>query len=280
MQKRIIVVVKKSTWEQLQSNGGFEGLAPKAVKRAREVHRRHQRSVQLVLQTLAAGGDSIKVVEGPEKAFRVLDAKMVVTVGGDGTFLSASHRVPTSVPIIGVNSDPETSRGCLCSATSDTLIDVIMGGRRVSITRLQVMIDGELVSNRVLNEALFTHACPAAMTKFVFTCRPDTIRYGCSGIWIGTGAGSTGAMRSAGGQSFPLTHKKLQAIIREPYLGFDGQPGRQVFEGRNIKLISKIDKGVIYLDGPFLKHPVSYEQRIDFSPSTDPLTMIQAPERT
>lgn len=31
---------------------------------------------------------------------------MVVTIGGDGTLLHASHFVDDSIPILGVNSDP------------------------------------------------------------------------------------------------------------------------------------------------------------------------------
>lgn len=34
------------------------------------------------------------------------DVDMVVTIGGDGTLLQASHFVDSSIPILGVNSDP------------------------------------------------------------------------------------------------------------------------------------------------------------------------------
>lgn len=34
------------------------------------------------------------------------DVDMVITVGGDGTLLQASHLMDDSIPVLGVNSDP------------------------------------------------------------------------------------------------------------------------------------------------------------------------------
>lgn len=36
----------------------------------------------------------------------IRDVDLVVTVGGDGTLLQASHFMDDSVPVLGVNSDP------------------------------------------------------------------------------------------------------------------------------------------------------------------------------
>lgn len=270
MKEQIIVVVKRSTWDQLN----FNVADSLAAKRARAVHLRHTKSVDTVLHALNKLGPRVVVVNGPEKNFKVtLDTKMVITVGGDGTLLAASHKVPAGVPILGINSDPKTSVGYLCAAHADDVRNIINAKNFKSmakkVTRLQVLVDGEVVSNRVLNEALFSHVCPAAMTKFVL----GKDRYGCSGLWVGTGAGSTGAMRSAGGTSYPPENKSLQAIIREPYRG-PGETLNRFLEGRSFKLVSKVSDGVLYLDGPFIKYPVDYEQRVDFMVSTEPLSMI------
>ena len=43
----------------------------------------------------------------------------VFAAGGDGTFLKAASEIYTSaVPLIGINTDPESSRGALCSVQS------------------------------------------------------------------------------------------------------------------------------------------------------------------
>lgn len=42
-------------------------------------------------------------------------ADVVVTTGGDGTYLLAASRIPNSnKPVIGFNSDPSKSKGQLC----------------------------------------------------------------------------------------------------------------------------------------------------------------------
>lgn len=274
MKERVIVVLKRSTWDQLQLSGGFEGLAPSAIRRARAVHLQHTKSVKSVLETLEGENFKVTLIDGPEKDFKVpMTTKMVITVGGDGTLLAASHKVPYGIPILGVNSDPKTSRGYLCAAHAGDIKGVLLAKNFRSmvkkVTRLQVVLDGQVLSSRVLNEALFSHVCPAAMTKFIL----DKERYGSSGLWVGTGAGSTGAMMSAGGVDFPPECKELQAIIREPYHA-KGEPVTRFLNGKRFKLISKISDGVLYLDGPFLKFPVSYQQRVDFMVSTDPLSMV------
>jgi NAD+ kinase len=272
--ERVIVVLKRSTYDQLQLSGGFEGLSPSSIRRARAVHLRHLKSVNTVLETLQTEGFRITLVEGPEKGFKVpMTTKMVITVGGDGTLLSASHKVPSGIPILGVNSDPKTSRGYLCAAHAGDVKGVLLDKNFKSsikkVTRLEVILDGQTLSRRVLNEALFSHACPAAQTKFILGKQ----RYGCSGLWVGTGAGSTGAMMSAGGVDFPPECRELQAIIREPYHAKE-EPVNRFLNGKRFKLISKISDGVLYLDGPFLKFPVSYQQRVDFVISTEPLSMV------
>lgn len=48
----------------------------------------------------------------------IRDVDLVVTIGGDGTLLQASHFMDDSVPVLGVNSDPtqaeEVSLFCIC----------------------------------------------------------------------------------------------------------------------------------------------------------------------
>lgn len=36
----------------------------------------------------------------------IRDVDLVITVGGDGTLLQASHYLDSSIPVLGVNSDP------------------------------------------------------------------------------------------------------------------------------------------------------------------------------
>jgi NAD+ kinase len=40
----------------------------------------------------------------------IRDVDLVIAVGGDGTLLRASHFLDSSVPILGVNSDPTCTK--------------------------------------------------------------------------------------------------------------------------------------------------------------------------
>ena len=54
--------------------------------------------------------------------------------------------------------------------------------------------------------------------------------------------GSTGAMRLAGGTSYPPENKLLQAIIREPYRG-PGETLNRFLSGKGFKLVSRVSDG-------------------------------------
>jgi NAD+ kinase len=45
-------------------------------------------------------------VQGNQLTQPIHDVDLVIAVGGDGTLLRASHFLDSSVPILGVNSDP------------------------------------------------------------------------------------------------------------------------------------------------------------------------------
>ena len=64
------------------------------------------------------------------------DVDLVITIGGDGTLLNASHYMDSSVPVFGVNPDPTRiieveekldvfdatrSTGYLCASTTESL---------------------------------------------------------------------------------------------------------------------------------------------------------------
>ena len=44
----------------------------------------------------------------------IRDVDLVVTVGGDGTLLQASHFMDDSIPVLGVNSDPTQALEVRC----------------------------------------------------------------------------------------------------------------------------------------------------------------------
>ncbi|MBN2194675.1 MAG: NAD(+)/NADH kinase [Polyangiaceae bacterium] len=251
------------------------------VKRWRRAHTEHMRTLDEVERVLARDGVHTVVIDNPHLAFDATDADLVITVGGDGTLLAASHNVGHA-PILGVNSAPRSSVGFYCAGHADnvaTLLPAALAGRArsVRVQRMQVTVDGSIRAERVLNEALYCHASPAATSKYIISVGRTREEHRSSGFWVGTAAGSTAAQRSAGGRILPLPSSSLQLVVREPYKApgqrFDlvrtvvDPPGR-------ITVKSKMQEACMFLDGPYMKIGLALGGSTVFSLSRQPLTVI------
>jgi len=251
------------------------------VARWRDAHESHTRALERVLESLDKCGARAILLSRPHAEFDPTGAQLVVTVGGDGTLLAASHNV-FGQPVLGINSAPKHSVGYFCAVEPRTLSDQLKRALAnelpsLKLTRMQVQINGRLVSKRVLNEALYSHCIPAATSRYIVRCALGTEEQHSSGFWIGPAAGSTGAQRSAGGHVLPLGSRQLQLVVREPYIA----PGRQLkltrFRVRQHEVVavqSKMDGGMVFLDGPFKRFDVFLGDVVEFRASQEPLTVL------
>ncbi len=284
---RVVVVAKRSAYNKFVE----EDRDPRArelvqrsdpsVRRWRRAHEEHLATIEQVSKVLDDLGVRKWLLYGPQTAFDATDADLVVTVGGDGTLLAASHNVG-EIPVLGVNSAPSHSIGFFCAATRRSvgrmLAQALDGKlRSATLSRMRVEIDERMISTRVLNEALFCHAIPAATSRYILRCGRRREEQRSSGVWVGTAAGSTGALRSAGGRILPLTSKQLQLVVREPYQG-ESKPyhfQRLVIDSKQrLVLTNKMNDAWIFLDGPFKKVSVRLGETIRFSVSDEPLTVL------
>ncbi len=252
-----------------------------AVARWSDAHESHTRTLARVLQHLEKLGARVITLSRPHAEFDASGAHLVITVGGDGTLLAASHNV-FGPPIIGVNSSPKHSVGYFCAANPKNLLKTLeraIDGSlpSVCLTRMQVEIDGRLLSRRVLNEALYSHVIPAATSRYILQCRRGKEEQHSSGFWIGPAAGSTGAQRSAGGRVLALASKQLQLIVREPYTppGCTLRLKRVVVRhGESVQVQSKMDDAALFLDGPYKRMEVFLGDTVVFRASDEPLRVL------
>src|SRR6185312_1433437 len=102
------------------------------VERWRSSHDEHVATLEEVERVLTRLGTRVWIVShGPRVQFDASDAALVVTVGGDGTLLAASHNVE-STPVLGINSAPGSSVGFFCVAhrrTVERMIPRALEGR-------------------------------------------------------------------------------------------------------------------------------------------------------
>ena len=260
----ILVVVKRSAHRLYGQQAHVKKLVARkdiTVARLRRAHDDHEATIREVHAAVKALGAEARFVEGSRTPTSGTH-DLVVTVGGDGTLLGASHQIGPDTPVLGINSAPADSVGFFCGAQKGRVLEALraaVGNRlpRVELARMRVERNGTLVHDRVLNEVLFCHELPAGTSRYILRITTTagvtvTEEQKSSGVWVGPAAGSTAAQRSAGGRVLPLTSKRLQFVVREPYVP-RGERLRLlhgvVDDGGRIELLCKMQSAMLYIDG-------------------------------
>ena len=256
------------------------------VVRLRSSHEAHEETVQEVERALDALGADVVFRGGPRGRIpsRV---ELVVTIGGDGTLLAASHQVGSGIPLLGINSAPDHSIGFFCGGRKGTVQTTLRRALKGALpgselTRMRVDLNGKILHARVLNEALFCHASPAATSRYIMRVtrgagehREEEHR--SSGMWIGPAAGSTAAQRSAGGKVLPLGSRRIQYVVREAYrpIGKRGPVSVGLIpEDGRLTLRSKIRDGRVFIDGHRIVHAVTIGDVLVLRRSNETVTLL------
>jgi NAD+ kinase len=145
------------------------------------------------------------------------------------------------------------------------------------LARMRVDLNDETISTRVLNDALFCHESPAATSRYILEHRGQQERQMSSGVWVGPAAGSTAAIRSAGGKVLPIGSQRLQFVIREPYRAMEQKYSLtkgMVSPGEDLKITSRMTKGCIFLDGTQKVHAVGIGDCVRLTVSDEPLMLL------
>jgi NAD+ kinase len=301
---RVLVVFKKSLYQiyvlehrDASVRRALRRKDPAAQRMARS-HRAQERALELVRKTLDRRGVDLTVRwRGTLRNTKGYD--LVIAVGGDGTLLDTAHRIEDDTPLLGINSDPETSVGRLCAATADELdntLEAITGGRiRLQpLGRIRVRVDGRPVLGPCLNDVLFAHRSPAEMSRFelagpVAGEQVEGLRSGApgldwtstrnSGLWVCTATGSTAAMRSAAGQAMRPRSLRLQFRVREPYLPLEDARtaplGGFVARGQALVLVNRMRSARLWGDGVHRRARIEYGQVIVLDPHPVPLRLFR-----
>ncbi|CAI9303842.1 unnamed protein product [Lactuca saligna] len=218
---------------------------------------------------------------------------LVVTIGGDGTLLSASHFLNDSIPLLGLNSDPTQpqeveelgdefdatrSTGFLCAATiknfEQMLNNILENGMTpTELSRMAIKVNSELLPLYALNDVLISDPNPAAVSRFSFRIRKQgssqpLVNCRSSGLRVSTAAGSTAAMLSAGGHSMSVSSKDLQYMVREPISVT--QEHLRLMHGlvkpkESMDIDWQTNEGLIYIDGAHIVHNVQHGDSIQIS---------------
>lgn len=285
---RVVLVTKHTTYrEHVEQRSDavmlrlLSGRDP-TVASVKSSHDEHQATLRVVQETLSELGALTQVVSIPHQPFSVRGISLVITVGGDGTLLAASHQCDAKTPVLGINSAPSTSVGFFCGLKAGQRlrrgIELALEGKlpSLALARMQVRLNRRLISKRVLNDALFCHASPAATSRYIVQVGQELEEHKSSGFWIGPPAGSTAAQHSAGGKVQPLTANRLQFVVREPYtlLGHLRFARALVPEDKALVVYNKMREAKLFLDGPHKVVDIGLGARLRFSLSPEPLQVL------
>lgn len=257
------------------------GLAADAiVARSAAARRDHEGSMErlrAILDRLAVTARWVPLT----RRVRSEGYDLVVALGGDGTVLHASHAIGDT-PVLALNSSPRHSVGFLTAAPVDGAEELIARALtgdlpRTKLQRMAVDIDGRRAYGRVLNDVLFTHECPASTARYVIGLGEVRETQMSSGIWVGPAAGSTAAQRAAGGRVLPPRSRRIQFVVREPYLrhGVPYELARGLVPpGRRLEVRSMMDAARLYVDGPHVVFPVRLGESVALTLSEEPLELL------
>ena len=183
---------------------------PKALSRVKSVLKKYKVNFSLKERTRV-------------KQIDFKDVDLVIAIGGDGTFLRTAHFI-CDTPYIGVNADPKNKEGFFMrtkiSEFSKNFERVLSEDYGVmDLTRLEAKVDGRKVKELALNEIYIGSKRPYSMSRFKLKYNGSFEMYKSSGLLVSTASGSYSWARSAGGREMPLSSKKIQLVVREPYKG-------------------------------------------------------------
>lgn len=212
-------------------------------------------------------------------------ARLVISVGGDGTLLAASHWV-TDATLLGVNSAPRSSVGYLTLTRRTTVartLGRIANGELMPqrVTRLEVELEGQVLPP-ALNDVLIAHEQPAATSRYRLRLGRRAEDHRSSGLWVSTAAGSTAGIRSAGGQAMRLDARQLQFRARELYRARNPDAALEagfVEPGQELVVESAMEAGWIFLDGSRMATRFPFGARATFRTAEQPLLLCADPER-
>jgi NAD+ kinase len=291
---RVAVVLKRSSWRKWVEEERDARIAKlldakdEAVRRMRPGHIDHMETVAEVTGALDELGAKATFYDRPHD-FRVKGRfDLVVTVGGDGTLLAASHGIGPGVPLLGVNSSPNNSVGFFCAAKKGGVKRVLasaLGGSLpgLELARMRIDLNGKHLFDRVLNEALFCHLSPAATSRYTLRLldgQGQTLaeeEQKSSGLWVGPSAGSTAAQRSAGGRVLPPASRSLQYVVREAYRPRGGSLRMTVglvASGQALAVKSRMRQARVFIDGEHIAYDVTVGDVVGFRKSDEPLIVL------
>lgn len=284
--RTVYLVYKRSMYQRFfldERHAGFRKLFAKrhpSIKSVRHTHDTHMDAVRSVQKYLTKLGIELRT-ESRHRLKRLSSIDLVITLGGDGTFLRTAHFAKDQL-ILPVNSDPMQSVGALCSTDAARFaekFDTILAGKfqAKKLPLIRIRVNGKALPVEAVNDILFTNISPAATSRYRLKLGRETEEQKSSGLWVSTATGLTAAIHAAGGVKMKPGDRRLQFATREPYQGNFNPYGLThgfIPPGKKIALTNLMVRAKIYVDGPTNSFDLDYGDEMECALSGKTLKVI------
>jgi NAD+ kinase len=277
----VLIVTKTTNYELhgalIESKVNHGLVARDSLTRLQKAHSEHYETLGRLRLALAAAGLKWAEVsrDFPRPWSKSYD--LVITVGGDGTLLAASHQLAQGGLIAGVRSS-SLSVGYLCTAGTSEVEDLV---KAIATDRLRssvvhrlkarvrrVDVGDEIETTPVLNDFLYANSNPAATTRYRLNFDGKEEVHRSSGIWVATATGSTAASLAAGGERRPPEDALYQFRVRELYkfdLGAPAIEGGLFDPTQNVlEIENRCPAAILATDGQHGVIDLVYGDRVSF----------------
>ena len=207
------------------------------------------------------------------------ETDLVLTVGGDGTFIRTSSFL-RETPILGINSEPNGSEGALTTLTADNLneLEKIIDEEKMLLRdRAIITRNGIQMPELALNEVYIGAASQFHTSRYKIRFKNKEEEQRSSGVIVCSGSGSHAWYKSAGGKPFNYDSKEFKFLVREHFFGKLFKPKilkGVIKENETISFKSKsYYGGAIAVDSNKM-YKFKFDEVIEISLSKEPLNVV------
>ncbi len=288
---RVLLVIKTTNLElhgeRVRSSVLKGVLRQQNLDRLKTSHDEHHATVDQLKTLLKQAGLAFDAIDRAEAWPKNNQYDAVISVGGDGTLLSASHQLPTGGLLMGIRSST-ASVGYLCAGGPEKLKTLVtqLQSQQLPLLELQRLkakikelakgISTETVP--VINDFLYANANPASTTRYKITVSGKRETQKSSGVWVACPAGSTAAILSAGGERVAPDSEIFQYRVRELFTpsgaAFHLVGGRFDPDAKTLVIENRCEEAILALDGQHGEVRLSFGDTVTFQRAST-LTLVR-----
>lgn len=202
------------------------------------------------------------------------DKEVIVSVGGDGTFLSCAHNIDEQLLLLGVNSNPKKSEGALTSIMiwdlQEKLNEIVNDFDFLTIkeyTRERVRVckkDKCVITEHALNETYMGNINPHHPSNYEIVYNDVTEKQRSSGVLVTTGTGSSAWYYAMGGRKFSREKQQLRFRIRELFKSRLYKPTLEkgkIHQEEVLEIVNKTHHSILAIDS-IISYNLDYNDRV------------------